>query len=179
MAARTLTGASGQGDLQLVKKFIAEGVNVNETRPSGFFPLGGAAEKGRARVIRYLLDHGANIEKKTKYGWTPLFIATWRGYRHAVRVLIERGANIDVRVLPGWETNGKVTPLHVACDDGHFAIARDLLTAGAEPNPRDSAGSTPMDYALRYPKSRIIKLLAFYGGKANHPKDARLFNAMR
>ncbi|VDK38011.1 unnamed protein product [Taenia asiatica] len=56
-------------------------------------------------------------------------------------------------------------PLHVAAANGHMKACRLILEKGANPNPADRFGYTPLTYAIRSAKasSELINLLRQYG----------------
>jgi ankyrin repeat protein len=64
-----------------------------------------------------------------------LHLMSKRNDADAVRWLLDRGANPD-GLWPHWDAD--VTPLHLAAMQGHGAIARILLDAGADTTVRDS-----------------------------------------
>lgn len=54
---------------------------------------------------------------------------------------IKEKADIDVK-----DENGR-TPLHLACMNKHFEIAKILIENGADVNVIDNEGKTPLHYA--------------------------------
>jgi ankyrin repeat protein len=54
---------------------------------------------------------------------------------------------------------GRATPLHEAAREGHEAIVRALLAAGADPAIRDSLGRTALDLAEVGNHKSIVKIL--------------------
>jgi ankyrin repeat protein len=59
-------------------------------------------------------------------------------------VLLSRGANPDIASL-----RGRLSPLHLACGAGNFAIVELLVRHGCALQVRDTLGSSPVDHALR------------------------------
>jgi cytohesin len=71
-----------QGDIELVKSLLKEGVSVNSRDNAGRTALHYAAgakanrhrvSKGNVEVARLLLESSADIDIADKYGWTPLY----------------------------------------------------------------------------------------------------------
>lgn len=115
--------AAKKGDLNLVKKLVAEGEDVNMKGPDNETPLYVASLNGRVEVIYFLCKNGANINEKGPHGNTPLCAAViaFRGYIVPVQILVGYDADITLQ-----NNNGK-TPLFIACDKGFFDIVKYFL----------------------------------------------------
>ena len=55
--------------------------------------------------------------------------------------------------------NEGVTGLMAACFNGNYAVAKELLELGADPDLRDSYGSSARDFAGRFPDAQTSKAL--------------------
>lgn len=64
-----------QGDLQLAKKLLLEGANVNEQDEQGWTALHWSAGSGNVGIVRLLLDYHANITIKGHDNRTPWAVA--------------------------------------------------------------------------------------------------------
>jgi ankyrin repeat protein len=73
--AHALHDAARLGDLDGVKRHIAQGADVNEQDRNGSTPLFIAAIYGHAAVVELLLAHGADVHVKARGGATPLYVA--------------------------------------------------------------------------------------------------------
>lgn len=62
------------------------------------------------------------------------------------------------------------TPLHIACQNGHFDLAHLLLARQASLNVRNDTGNTPLHYAFGF---KYIELGEFLRGKG---ADDRILN---
>lgn len=51
------------------------------------------------------------------------------------------------------------TPLHLACEEGHLAVAKVLLEWKADINARDKAGETPLHKTMDYMKGSFFRAL--------------------
>lgn len=70
-SATPLTVAISKGDIEIVKKFIEYGADVNE-KANGMTPLMIAARYNKVEIIKLLLSKGANLKDKDERGFTAL-----------------------------------------------------------------------------------------------------------
>lgn len=82
--------ASLKGHLELARKLIERGADVNKT---GWTPLHYAATNGHLPVIELLLEQHAYIDAESPNGSTPLMMAAHYGTPAAVKLLLEAGAD--------------------------------------------------------------------------------------
>ncbi|MEP6791356.1 MAG: ankyrin repeat domain-containing protein [Ramlibacter sp.] len=82
--------AALKGQLDLVKKLIERGADVNKT---GWTPLHYASTNGHLEVINLLLENHAYIDAESPNGTTPLMMAAQYGPATAVKLLLEAGAD--------------------------------------------------------------------------------------
>ena len=100
-----LRKACENGELEEVKGFIEEGVDVDSRCPQ----LGNTPRAcyGKVDIVRLLLDHGANIHSKSQNDYTALHQALWLRHEAAddddkvVKLLIERGADLHAKSHDG------------------------------------------------------------------------------
>ena len=88
------------GDIELVKKLIESGFDVNEKDNNLFAPLHYATQEFSTKrecleIIKILLYAGANIETRDENGNTPLSNAVYwfRGDPCLINLLLENGAD--------------------------------------------------------------------------------------
>ncbi|WP_339748718.1 ankyrin repeat domain-containing protein [uncultured Rubinisphaera sp.] len=107
----------------------------------------------QVRMIQYLIKCGVSVNETDKNGVTPLHRAVRFRSPPAAQELISRGADINA-----FDKKTKSTPLHRAVTntgapstagklDCAIAIAKLLLSNGADPRIKNKKGKTPIDYA--------------------------------
>ena len=175
-----LMRAAYNGDLEAVKKLVAQGANVNETNRLGANALWMAAgatpttdfmhadpatiDKAIRRmarqtlVLKFLLDHGAEVNSASTNGSTPLTAAIDNLNRMSVKLLIDHGADVNANA------NGE-TPLTDAARRGDDKTVKMLLGHHARINDPDINGQTPLMIAIAQGHRTIARLLLQYGAK--------------
>lgn len=162
-----LLGACSGGHLNIVKRLIRAGANVNFHCRFGS-ALDHAIMVSRTDIVAVLLEAGAitnstslvaacgvgsvpivemllaaGVDKDADDGayGTPLYHCCRRGKADVARVLLNAGAGRDRRV------DGD-TPLHMASYRGHTDVVEVLLEAGADPLRSDDTGKTSLELAI-------------------------------
>ncbi len=136
--------AAEWGDLELVKRAIAAGedvneqwINLNERRKNEGTAL--MLAKNR-EVALFLLDHGADLKVCNEYKQTFLHQAV--SYFNDVELVqraIQLGADVNARSVAGY------APLHMVQS---FAVTEELLKNGADPLIRTNNGETVFDRTI-------------------------------
>lgn len=136
----------------------------------GRTPLSYAAERGYEEVVALLLANEGVDPNSTDsaLGWTPLWYAVAGGQVDVVRLLLGKPV-----VDPDSQSKYGRTPLSLAAEKGHAAIAELLLQADrVDPNFRDfEYGWTPLSWAAANGHDVIVKLLLDKAGVDPNPKD--------
>eukprot|EP00035_Acanthoeca_spectabilis_P018793 m.403323 g.403323 ORF g.403323 m.403323 type:complete len:268 (+) comp16789_c1_seq5:13-816(+) len=129
------------GDVELVKKLVASGANVNQRRRETS-TLHAAARNGFTDLVKILLAEGADHSLKDRWEKTPLHHAATEGHAAVTRSLLQANANINA-----LDRNRK-TPLLVALEpvdneEGEkvektvcLGVIAALVAAGADPTYR-------------------------------------------
>jgi ankyrin repeat protein len=170
-----LPSADNTTGLQVAEMLLKKGANLNaqlKLRPqyrNGVFDRGGdqvlstgatplllAAKIGDADAMRLLLKYKPLIDLPTATGVTPLMAAAGMGHSfnptrgrfktdaqaaESVRLLQEAGASVN-----GASKDG-MTALHSAAEHGWNDTLKLLVADGADLQPKNGKGLTPIDYA--------------------------------
>jgi ankyrin repeat protein len=78
--------AISKGDLEVVKKFIEYGANVNE-KSNGMSPLMIAARYNKVEIIKILISKGARLNDRDENGYTALKYAELSNATEAIQIL--------------------------------------------------------------------------------------------
>uniref|UniRef100_A0A8H7K8A9 Nucleoside phosphorylase domain-containing protein n=1 Tax=Bionectria ochroleuca TaxID=29856 RepID=A0A8H7K8A9_BIOOC len=129
-------------------------------------PLTWAAQSGHREIVELLLKKGSSPNEVDGGGKTPLSRAAMHGTAAVVETLVNHGANINGENIDGVNTgvNGGWTPLLLALNKNHEALARLLVDSGADINVTTSiSGWTPLLLAL-HNGYKALSILLIEGG---------------
>ncbi|MEM7553771.1 MAG: ankyrin repeat domain-containing protein [Cyanobacteria bacterium P01_A01_bin.84] len=162
-AARAeMLGSAAFGDnVQLVRDFLQQGIDVNGTeKPGEWSALMYAAAKGHIDIVQILLAAGADVNYAANSGQTALSESVYWGHLEIVNLLISAGADINT-----CEMEDNTTPLMKALSFGNRTeIIKVLLKAGADPNIRNDADMTALGIAKESENTEIVEILRQAGG---------------
>ncbi len=165
MPAKSLHEAAAAGDIERVKKLVAEGADVNAKDEKGSTPLHFAASEGHEEIVRFLLAHDADVNASGYGGGTPLLAAIFRDNVDMVRLLIDKGANCNV-----YDQRGN-TPLVyaiTAMGEKDKEIVELLIDGGADINLEDKEGGrTPLYWAAFHGTKRVLEVCLARVGDPN------------
>ena len=144
------------GDLETLKAVVRAGGDIH----------GATICRGGNKTVRTifllsdlacLLSHPTPFFEFWSYSCrcTPLHAAVYNANLPAVVSLLEMGADVDSR-----RHRFKLTPLQLAAQGGHDAIAQHLLGAGAQRGLRDAKGRTAARWAAMRGHAALHALLA-------------------
>lgn len=141
-----------EGNFELMKLYLAHGVDINRANSKGETAVALAAWKGRQDVVNWLLERGANLNGKPRQ-WTPLHYAVFSGHKDLALSLIAQGADINAR-----STNGS-SVLMMAIYEGHEDLVRTLVEKGADRTVRNDWGDSGLEWAMRFERLKIARMI--------------------
>jgi len=144
-----------EGQLRVVKLFLAAGMDPNAKDAEGQTALMYAIAEKRDEIIRALLKAKANVNERNEGGGTALSWAAARGQLDTVRLLLDQGADAD-----------SINEAFVsAAADAHPDVMRALLEKGAKLNEIGSeallaAAGSPVVGVADQDRSESVKIPA-------------------
>ena len=150
---RGIWTAAIDGNVNKMKKLLAQGHNPNKMDKSGYTALHYAARGGCINVVTILLDNGADPNSQTPSGkTTPLHRAAYMGHLDCIKVLLAHGAKFDL-----VDSDGR-SALHKCAEKGHYKCAELILdknTGNSKPivNMQDRKGNTAYQLCLQNKKN--------------------------
>jgi len=138
--------AARNGDIELGKRLLASGANVNDAAPSGNSALAIASHSGNTAFAMFLLEHGAD-PNAAGGGFAPLHAAVLRGDLPLMKALLDKGADPNVELTKGTGTRYSSADYHL---NGAFV------------------GATPYWLAAKYGEAEMMKVLAARGADPKH-----------
>jgi cytohesin len=150
---KTLTGAVSNGNIELAKKFLAAGSDVNESTMMGS-PLSTAARIGNLELVNLLLKEGAKDVHGAVVG------AAWKGKIDVLRRILEESADLE---KTGPEA------LKKAAYDNQAEAVKLLLEKGARMDANDyyAVGEAARNAAID-----VLKVFFAAGLKPENAGDA-------
>ena len=148
--------AVAAGDIELVKRIVSGGADVNVKTKNGYTPLHCAVHEGNIEIIKFLISHGADVNVKDEDGDTPLDLAAHENNNEIAKLLISGGKTIST-----YET------IFDAARGGTVEDLRYFLEEKkADVNAKEFAGFTPLHLAVMHENVELVRFLVSEG-KAN------------
>jgi hypothetical protein len=150
--------AALQGNVEVIRRQLAAGADLNQKDAYGSTPLTIAAAFGRTDVARALLEAGASTDVKDGNGSTPLHTAAFLGRSQIVRALLDKGADRYARnsfgstplesvagpfedVEPAYDQIGAaLAPLGLKLDYDRIRKVRPEIVQMLRPRPDELSG---------------------------------------
>lgn len=151
--------AAAQGNMEVSRRLIKEGIDLNAHDREGWTPLSAAVRYGNADLAQLLLASGAEANLREPVGErrTPLMMAVESGSLPCTRVLLEKGAD------PGLRDNSGRTALAYAAWKDNTSYITQLAGRKADVNARDKWGRTPLMQAAAICKEWNVGALLAVG----------------
>lgn len=113
-----------------------------------------------AAAVQMLLESKAKVQLKTRRLCSALSMAAEEGHLESVRLLLKANAWLD---MDSPDTRG-YTALHTAVENGHTAVAKELLNVGADARiPRNNGWTCIMSAAYHGSTSMLQHLVEVSG----------------
>ena len=87
--------AAAKGDIEAVKKHLADGADVNAKNDLWGPPLIAAAASGHKEIVELFIAEGADVHAKADETRTPLREAALEGHREIAKLLIAKGSDVN------------------------------------------------------------------------------------
>lgn len=136
---KPLSIATMRNNIEMVKKLIELGANINEINQKGHTPLHLASGWGKPEMVEFLLKNGANIKARDYISWTPLMWAAIRGRIENAEILLKYGDD------PNSVDLDKNTPLILAAYRNQKNMIFLLLKYGANKDSKNVYNETFCD----------------------------------
>ena len=150
-----------QGSIEIVKKLVELGADLNTIHEYVGIALTLAVRAGQAEIVRILVESGARLNIKDNYGETALQVAARAGYTEIVRKLVARGACLGIKGCASYNA------LQLAARAGHTDIVSILVARGARLNTKRNHGYTALQLAAREGHAEIVSILVARGARLN------------
>jgi serine/threonine-protein phosphatase 6 regulatory ankyrin repeat subunit B len=168
-----LHAASDAGHLNVVKRLLEHGANLESRDSRDKTALHTASEAGHLDIVKWLLEHGADLESTNYQDKTALYIASESGQLEILQFLLQNHAKPDSIATYENQRNA----LHIASINGHLEIVELLLKNNLDPNVADRLEETALHHAAENGHSAVVKCLLDNGSKidaGNWKKDTPL-----
>ncbi len=170
-----LMEAAAEGDVEAVKRLIAEGAKVNDVlfephlghSSSHKTALMEAARGGHAEVVQALIAAGAQVDLKDGGCETALMKAAWSGHADVVALLLAAGAKASREDIDGR------TALEQAMEREQAETVRVFLDAGVRLKRKD------YNLAMTLAACNGVELLQAVQKAGARPSEARGRRPMR
>jgi len=133
-----------RGNLQKIKNYVVEGMDVNAASKDGMTPLFVAAGKNDEAFFHALISKGASIKHQAKDSSSLLIAATLGQNPNIVRYLLDKGLDINAK---GRDGN---TALHTALMTLNTYLASVLMQEGADADIKNDKGLSGYDIAKKW-----------------------------
>ncbi|RDJ02770.1 ankyrin repeat domain-containing protein [Rhizobium grahamii] len=158
VAGDPLFDAVSAGNAKAVEQSLAAGANVNSRTRDQSTPLINAALAGQIAIVELLIGKHADVMARNSGGFTALHAAAYSGSVPVSQLLLDHGARLD-----DASNKAGVTPLMVAGEEDHVALAEFFLAKGADIRHAEVHGYAPITRAIWKGNFDIVRLFKRHG----------------
>eukprot|EP00163_Fabomonas_tropica_P031347 TRINITY_DN742_c0_g1_i1.p1 TRINITY_DN742_c0_g1~~TRINITY_DN742_c0_g1_i1.p1 ORF type:complete len:735 (-),score=88.59 TRINITY_DN742_c0_g1_i1:1496-3700(-) len=126
-----------------------------------------AAGTGDLGKVDHCLQSGVDINALTQDGVSALHAGAFHGRLESVKHLVGK-----YQAFLNPRDAGGATPVHLACQKGHFEIVKYLIQMGASLLLKDQGGRLPLHYAARGGDASTLKLVMYRPNTDVNEQDA-------
>jgi ankyrin repeat protein/beta-lactamase regulating signal transducer with metallopeptidase domain len=149
--AKSLHQATKDGDIEQVKRLIAEGADTSALDDRDCTPMYYAALYGRKEIVEVFLANGADVNDRDDVGYTLLYPAIWSNDIDTIRIMLENGADVNL------VAEGDYPPLYYAVMNNDLDSVELLVAKGAKFNVKTVDGWTVFYHAASMGNREIVK----------------------
>ena len=165
--------------VKVIEYLIENGSSLHfKTKAGGDSPLLVAVKIGAGnkeklfQLVKYLTENGAELDVKDQYGHTALFIAFQNGHHTIAKYLLEKSTIAQRQAFFKAASEAAIKnkiefPLHCTIGYGTLDKLKALIANGAQIEKKDKNGYTPLQYAVKFGKLKIVKVLVDVDAKFN------------
>jgi ankyrin repeat protein len=157
-AGSTMFDAVADGNTAAVEQLLAAGADVDSRAPDQATPLINAALGAQLAIAELLIGKGADVMARNSGGFTPLHAAAFSGSVPISKLLLHNGSKLDDAA-----NKSGVTPLMIAGEENHVALAAFFLSEGADVRHAEVHGYTPITRAIWKDNTDIVRLFKHHG----------------
>jgi ankyrin repeat protein len=135
-------------------------ISPSNHRTEDYTPVFAAATSGDLPTVREAVDKDPSLIKATEWdNATLLHDAVGQKRQNVAAFLLDKGADVNA------VTTDRLTPLHMAAQNGDIAMITLLLEPGRKTkiDPVDSKGWTPLDRAVKWDHPDAAAFLTQHG----------------
>jgi catechol 2,3-dioxygenase-like lactoylglutathione lyase family enzyme len=134
------------GNVDVLKKHLAAGQDIDEKQNGNAHAIGIAALFGQTRALEYLISAGGNVNIQTNDGGTALHGASYLGRTDIIEILLKAEADVNIKNSQG------VTPLDECSDPWSSEIEEKVAflneKLGLDRDPKEVREGRPKVLAL-------------------------------
>ncbi len=148
--------AARNGQIDVIKKLLAEGVDINSQNSKGWSALMYASKysntESSLETVKLLIDSRADLNLKDNDGWTALLFASrysnTTSSLETVKLLIDSGADLNLQNSKGW--TALIAASRYSNTESSVETVKLLIDSGADSNLQNITGYTALMLASKH-----------------------------